>query len=374
MASGGITIDQAVDLGIATLQAFDQDAVQIALKHPTYEVINRWFGDDKKVMAGGKKATWDLTVKDTGNAGHVNMFETDTPNIANVNVEGEVNWCHAKNSFTYSVDELAMNLNDKTRIFNLFKNRRQNCAREFADLLEEAAWKTPSSSTDTKAPFGIPGWLCQADTSVVTGDFAGYVGDYSVAVLSTESAMATVGGLACTTVTNTRWANWYANHSDQLNDSLLDKLGEAFRKTKFMTPKIAGQAIDPESGFNNFRLYTNNEVLKNVEAYARKSDDRLGGDLGKYAGNTVFKGVPMIYVDSLDNTMIYVYGKNPIFGVNHNHFYPMVLSGKNFIWSKPINDVAQHLVLTVYLDLTYAYVCDNRRSGGFLLSNWENAY
>ena len=158
MASGGIGIEQAIDLGIATLKSFDQDAVQIALKHPTYEVINRWFAGDKKILAGGKTATWDLTVKDTGNAGHVNMFETDTPNIANVNVEGTVNWCHAKNSFTYSVDELAMNLNDKTRIFNLFKNRRQNCAREFADLLEEAAWKTPSGSTDTKAPHGIPAY------------------------------------------------------------------------------------------------------------------------------------------------------------------------------------------------------------------------
>ena len=29
-------------------------------------------------------------------------------------------------------------------------------------------------------------------------------------------------------------------------------------------------------------------------------------------------------------------------------------------------------VLTVYLDLSYAYMCDNRRTGGFLISDYQN--
>ena len=370
MDGSGITIDQAIDLGYATLQAFEQDAVEVALKHQTYEVVNRWFAGDKKNLGGGKKVTWDLTVKDTGNGQHVNMYETDTPNVANVNVEGEVNWVHYQNSFSYSVKELAMNLGNKTRIFNLFKNRRMNCARESADDLEEAAWKTPASATDSRVPHGIPAWICQADTSAVTGEFEGYLPDYTTST-DAESAYTTIGGLACSSTTNARWANWYANHSNNLDDSLMKILRKAFRKTKFQTPRVAGQAIDPKSDFSNFRLYTNSAVLDEIEELATKSDDRLGYDLGKYAGATIFKGIPFMYIDSLDTELTYVYGKNPIFGVNHNHFMPIVLANENFRWNKPMNKVGQHNVMTVYLDLSYAYVCKNRRSGGFLLSQWE---
>lgn len=368
----GITIDQAIDLGYATLQAFEQDAVEIALKHVTYEVVNRWFKGDKKQLDGGKKVTFDITLKDTGNAEHYDMYASDTPNVASVNKEGEVNWVHFKNSFSYSIKELAMNRSNKRRIFNLFKNRRTNCARETADALEEAAWKTPSSSTDTVVPHGIPAWICQADADGSTGDFVGYVGDYTTSD-DAESAYSSVGNISCTSTTNARWANWYADHNNNLDDTLLKLLRRGFRKTGFQTPIVAKQAIDPNSGFSNFRLYTSSVVLDEVEELATKSDDRLGADLGKYAGNVIFKGIPFVYVDALDTELTYVYGADPIFGVNHNHFYPVVLADENFRWNKPMNKVGQHNVFTVYLDLSYAYVCDNRRTAGFLISDWEGA-
>jgi hypothetical protein len=373
MTESGITIEQAIDLGYATLKAFKQDAVEIALNHQTYEVVNRWFSGDKKSLDGGKKVTWDLTLKDTGNGAHVNDYEPDTPNVANVCVEAEANWVHYKNNFSYSMKELAMNLGNKTRIFNLFKNRRMNCARETADDLEEAAWKTPSSSTDTRAPIGIPGWICQADTSAVTGAFEGYLPDYTTPD-DEESGFSTIGGLACSSTVNDKWANWYANHGDNLGDPLMKILRRAFRKTKFQTPRVAGQAIDPKSDFSNFRLYTNSVVLDEIEELATKSDDNIGYDFGKYAGSTIFKGIPFMYVDTLDDELTYVYGKNPIFGVNHNHFHPVILANENFRWNKPMTKVGQHNVFTVYLDVSYAYVCDNRRHGGFLISNWEGKY
>jgi len=369
----GITIEQAIDLGYATLQAFDQDALQMTLKHPTYEVINKWFKGDKKVLDGGDVVKSYISLKDTGNAQHVRMYDTDTPNLANVDKEITVNWTHAQSSFSYSLKELAMNLGNKRRIYNLLKQRRDNCYREFGDLLEEAAWKTPSSASDDKQPHGIPAWLVQSDADGSTGDFTGYVGDYTVAVNSTESAYGTVGGIPCTSTTNARWANWYADHNNQLNDTILKTLRQAIRKTKFQTPIIAKQAIDPESSFSNFRLYTTSNMLDNLEEIAFKSDDRVGSDLGKYAGAVTFKNLPFVYVDSLDTPLKYVYGADPIFGVSHDHFNPVVLENENFRTNKPMNKVGQHNVMTVYIDLSYAYMCDNRRTGGFLISDWESA-
>ncbi|MHC4332612.1 MAG: phage major capsid protein [Planctomycetota bacterium] len=368
----GITIEQAIDLGNATLQEFKQDKLEVALKHQTYEVLNQWFRKDKVQLDGGDRVTRYISLRDTGNAQQTRMYDTDVPNVANVDEIIKVEWTHAQVSFSYSVKELAMNRGNRTRIYSLLKQRRTNAFREFADLLEELAWRTPTASSDDLNPFGIPGWLVQPDTNPqgAQGDFNGYTGDYWA---SGESSMATVGNITCNATTNPRWANYYEDHEGNLDSSLLKRLRRSFRKTKFQSPMFAKQTIDPNSGFYNFRLYTNSNVLDEVEEIAQKSDDRLGADLGKYAGKTIFKGIPFMYVDVLDDAKQYVYGSNPIFGVNHQHFYPVCLDGENFRVNKPMSKVGQHNVLTVYVDLSYAYICDNRRTGGFLISNWEDA-
>lgn len=368
----GITIQQAIDLGKATLEEFKQDKLEVALKHQCYEVLNQWFRKDKVQTDGGDRVTRYISLRDTGNAQHVRMYDTDTPNVANVDEVIKVDWTHAQVSYSYSVKEIAMNVGNRARIYSILKQRRMNAFREFADLLEEAAWQTPASSSDDLKPFGIPGWLVQPDTDPAegAGDFTGYVGDYWAPA---EVGMSTVGGIACTSTQNPRWANYYEDHGGKLDSTLLKRLRRSFRKTKFQSPMFAKQTIDPNSGFYNFRMYTTSNVLDELEEIAQKSDDRLGADLGKYAGSTIFKGIPFVYVDVLDTAKQYVYGDDPIFGVNHTHFHPVVLSGENFRENDPMSKVGQHNVLTVYVDLSYAYICANRRTGGFLISNWETA-
>jgi hypothetical protein len=368
----GITIQQAIDLGKATLEQFNQDKLEVALKHQTYEVLNQWFRKDKVQTDGGDRVTRYISLRDTGNAQHVRMYDTDVPNVANVDEVIKVEWTHAQVSFSYSVKEIAMNMGNRVRIYNLLKQRRTNAFREFADLLEEVAWRTPTSSSDDLNPYGIPGWLVQADTDPeeAAGGFTGYLGDFWN---DTETAMTTVGTVACSDTTNPRWANYYEDHGGKLDSSLLKRLRRSFRKTKFQSPMFAKQTIDPNSGFSNFRLYTTSNVLDELEEIALHSDDRVGADLGKYCGSTLFKGIPFVYVDVLDSSKQFVYGDDPIFGVNHNHFYPVVLDGENFRVNDPMSKVGQHNVLTVYIDLSYAYICDNRRTGGFLISNWETS-
>lgn len=368
----GITVEQAIDLGQATLESFEQDALQVALKHQSYEVLNQWFKGDKIQLDGGDRVTRYITLRDAGNAQHVRMYDVDTPNVANVDEVIRVNWTHAQVSFTYSIKELAMNKGNRSRIYSLLKQRRLNAFREFADLLEEAAWETPSSATDDRSPFGIPAWLAPMDNGETAGsqNFLGYKGYYTTADDST-SQFTNTGNVTSSATTNPRWANFYSDHQGNLDDRLLKRLARAFRKTKFQSPMFASQAIDPESSFSNFRLYTNDAVIAEVEEIARKSDDRLGADLGKYAGSTIYKGIPFKYVDVLDTELTFVRGANPIYGVNHNHFYPVCLDGENFRVNKPMSKVGQHNVVTVYVDLSYAYICDNRRVGGFLISNHE---
>ena len=48
----GLQIEQCADLLYATLQKFEKDQFQIALKHTTSEVCNRWFKKDKMMLDG----------------------------------------------------------------------------------------------------------------------------------------------------------------------------------------------------------------------------------------------------------------------------------------------------------------------------------
>jgi hypothetical protein len=361
----GITIDQAVDLGYATLQSFDQDDFAITLKHPRYEAINQWFRKDKVQLDGGDRVTRYIQLRDANNAQHVRLYQTDQPNATNTDEEIQVEWTHAITSFTYSRKELAMNLGNKVRVYNYLKSRRMGAFREFADLLEEAAWVTPTDANDDLNPHGIPAWLSYGAAS--SAGFIGYSGHYNDGAGTTYNS----GTIASSSTSNPRWANYWDDHEGNVDDTLLDKLSRAFRKCHFQAPLEPGKIFSDES-FTNFRLYSNDNVIGEMEKIARLSDDKIGPDLGKYQGRTVFKGIPFVYVDVLDTANTYVYGTDPIFGVDHNQFYPVVLRGEYFRINKPMSQVGQHNVLTVYVDLSYAYICENRRQAGFLISYSAN--
>lgn len=366
----GIQIEQATDLLTATLAKFKPNQFEIALKSQTAEIVNRWFKKDKMVVDGGDSVKFYIQLKRSNNATHTRLYDTDDVNVAQVMTTGSVNWTHARTAWAFDVREIAMNKGNPQRIFSLLEARVKAAHHDLIIELEEAAWRTPTSSTDDLAPHGIPAWLAQADADNETGDFTGYVGDYTTAA-DAESAYSSVAGISCTSTTNPLWANFYADHNNLLDDSLLKLLSRAMLKTKFETPEVAGQALDPKSNFSNFRLYTSSNVILELEELARKSDDRVGYDLGKYAGATIFKGVPFKWVADLDTELTYARGADPIYGINHNHFYPIVLADNNFRKSPPAKKAGSHNVMEGFVDLTYAYVCDNRRTGGFLISDWE---
>ena len=361
-----ININQAADLLMATLGKFEKDRFQLTLTHQTYEVLNQWFKSDKVVYDGGDRVEWYVQLDDSQNASQTRLYDTDNVNVPQVMRQAYANWTHAKTSWAFDVRELAMNKGNSTRIYNLLRSRVAASYKDMADKLEELAWQTPTGATDDLNPTGIFGYLCQG-TDGQTGDWDGYSPNY----WTTSSSTFNSGNLACSSTSNTRWANYYADHDGNLDDSLLKIMRRAIRKTKFQTPVVAGKALDPESGFSKFRLYTTSAVLDEWEELATKSDDRLGADLGKYAGAVTFKNMPLIWVDSLDTAKTYVYGKNPIIGVNHNHFYPIVLADNNFRITKPTPKSDAHNVLQGFVDVTYQYVCNNRRTGGFLVSEYQ---
>jgi hypothetical protein len=362
-----ITIDHAVDIGYATLQNYAKpsDRLEMTFNEACYTPVNDWFTKDKMQLDGGDMVKFYITLSDTGNAKHIGLWEEDSDNVVNTDEEGTVNWTHATTNMSYNRVELGMNMGKgDIQVYNYLNGKRKNMFREFAEMLQTVAFLTPTSSTDKKNPHGIPAWL-SIGTDNATGSFTGYSGRYNDS--NTPGTAYNVGGIASSSSNHARYASYYADHNGTLGDNLIKLLDRATRKTHFIPP-VVPEATGKESTWGNFRYYSNDNVIGNLNMLLLKSDDAVGMDLGKYAGLTIFKRIPFIYVQQLDTANTSVYGTDPIIGVNHDYFYPVILESNNFVIGKPSPRDQQHLVLKVHLDLSYAYVCTNRQRAGFLIN------
>ena len=356
----GITVAEAIDLGHLTLNSFKRDEFEYVLTHHGYPICNRLFSGRDVDIQTGKLITRSIVLGSTGNADHVKLFESDEQNITNITEEIQVPWKHAKSSFSWELREIMVQ-NGPEGYISLMKVRNTNMYAELADEIELRGWLSPDSSTDKDNPFGIPYWL-------VTGAAAeeGFHGDNPRYADGNEI---TAGAGNIDTDDFSGWKNYYSDY-DEVNDDFLKRLSRAFRKTKFKSPTM----VDSKTGTINspFTLHSNDSVIGDLEDLALKSDDRVGADLGKYAGAVVFKRIPIEYVDNLDTDATgydeNCHGINPIYGVNWNYFEPVILKGDNFRRNKPINDREQHNVMTVFVDLTWNIVCTNRRKAGFVIS------
>ena len=131
-----------------------------------------------------------------------------------------------------------------------------------------------------------------------------------------------------------------------------------------MVPKTMN---DP-SAKDKFSMYTSDNVIGTINQLYAQGDDQVGRFINQHYGVPQFKGIPLQYVDLLDTADTTRYGTDPIFGVNHDLFYPVVHSEWDFHMDEPRKRDNQHLVITADMDLVYTYIFENRRYAGFLVS------
>jgi hypothetical protein len=157
------------------------------------------------------------------------------------------------------------------------------------------------------------------------------------------------------------------DHDGQLGDNVVVLLDRATRQTNFMPPVLV-EETGPKHTFGAYRYFSNDKVIGNLNHLLLQSDDKVGPDLGKYHGLTVYKGTPFIYVQKLDTANTSTYGTDPIIACNMDYIKVFVLASNNFVVSKPKERDNQHNVLKVHVDLSYAICCTNRQRAGFLIN------
>ncbi|MCJ7828714.1 MAG: hypothetical protein MUP81_03115 [Dehalococcoidia bacterium] len=358
-SASGISLSQFLTLLNATRDYFIPDKLTMTLTYPRYEVINDILRNRKKT-ATGERYTTNIQLENATNGGAVGMFFVqDVSNIYDTDQKIISEWKHYTNNVSYDLAQIDINRGDKIKEYDYIKSQKMAMYRKTADDIQEQWWSAPATSSDATSIFGPPCWLTKG-TDNSTGGFTGTSGYYL------DGNTFDCGGKSASTYP--KWASYYADHNGNLNETLLDMMGDANRATDFEAPLIpAGTVSGVETAVpKKVVYYTTNNVIKQVEKIARNSDDRIGFDLGKYAGETLYKGIPFRYVKQLDTASTYLWGTDPIYAINFDVLYPVVLQNWYFRTDEGKNAFA-HNVVTEYVDLYWLVHCENRQGVGYLI-------
>lgn len=335
-----LTARQIDDLVTSTLDDFGKKGAIDAAQSLQFHQSARFFKKDKVKIGQGTQLSRRIRLSLQGTSGMVGLASEDVTNIPTLLTEITVPWRHATANWCYVLQEMRMN-RGAAQLVALIKEREIDGIQSmWENTMEPQTWSKPSDSSDTLNAFGIPYWVVKNAT-------AGFNGGNPTGFSSGA------GGINSTT--HPHWANYTFSFNEVSDSDLFSKVATALRKCHFISP-ISQK--DFESGVGqDFACFTNEATLNAVEQRLRASNDNLNGNALMYMGQATFKRVPIHYTPKLDADT-----DNPIYGLNMKKLYPVCLAGDEFERQGPSPWPYNHNVRVVYLDLTFNYLCEDRRA------------
>ena len=347
----GVSNSDLMDLQKTTLANLPKDDFEVVLTQQEYHVINKWFTSDKTQSDSGTSIERNIILDPQGNAQHVRLYQKLTSNVPENQVKITAPWCQVTGSFVMNRVETLRNRTPAGYI-KLLKSRRVTAQLAMANLLEDRAFRSPDSASDDLNPRGIPYHLTKVDANTSSvGDFIGKTVRYGDG--TTTVVKAGING-----TNNPNWKN-YAFTYTAINRELVKRMSRAFYATMFRSPRTVK---DLDSGsLSNFRIYVPLNVLVDLEDFADSKNENLGSDLLPFHGQVAFKRIPLLHTPQLNSD-----ADQPIYGVNHQHFYPIVQEGDWMREDDPMNDVEQPDTFVTRTSGSYQYFTDNERLAGWV--------
>lgn len=311
---------------------------QIAQNLQDYEVFPTWFKKDKVTFDSGIGIQRTLMNRLSGAASHVGLLDPDNVNITDVLDQLQVPWRHAQTSWGFIHQETLMNRGEAL-IVNIIKPRRTAAMIDLVEELENKAWASPSSSSDKLNPFGIPYWIVKNSSTGFNG--------------GAPSGWTDVAGVSLTD--SPTFKNYTGQYAAVSKPDLIKKLRTAKRKCNFKSPIDINDYRNGKG--QRYRLYTNESVVASFEDIGESQNENLGRDIASIDGvQMTFRGHPIRWIPKLDEDTT-----NPVYGVDHSTFMPVCLKGDYLRESRAKQAPNQHNVYEVFVDLTYNYLCLDRR-------------
>lgn len=360
--AGAVTPQDVADLVASILPDLDRmNWEQIAQNLVDYEMMSHWLKDDKIVFNDGIAIRKNLLTQLSGAASHTGMTDIDDVDIPDVMDDMIVPWRHAQTKWGYHYQTDILMNRGKSTINDTVKPRRLAAMLDLAEELEAKAWQVPNS-TDKLNPYGLPYWIVYGGAVA-----AGFTGGYPTGPDLVQHT--TIAGVNLTE--SPKFRNYSAQYAAVSKTDLLPKMRTALRKTNFRSPVTKDDMNTPRG--KERRYYTDEVTCSALEDIGEASNENLGRDLAPYTagsghgglqdvdGTLTFKKNPIIYVPQLDETAIFTAAVNPIYQIDHAVFYPVCLKGDYLRESGPTVAPNQHNMYRTFIDLTYNFLCVNRR-------------
>lgn len=351
-----LALESINDLLLGTLKELGRARFQqIAQNLQTYEVVSQWFKKDKVQFDEGLGIQRNLMISLSKQAKHTGIMSTDSVDIPSLMAQLVVQWRHAMVGWGFAYQELLVN-RGRALIFNVVKPRRIDALVSLAEELESKAWSAPVNG-DTLLPWGIPFWVVYSATAA-PGGFTGGL----------PSGFSTLAGIDLTAAPN--FKNYCSTYVNVTKGDLISTMRQGHRKLFWMPPvNVADYGKGP---YQNLRLYTNNTTFTAIEALGEAQNENLGRDIAPFGsplevkwvdGVLTFRRHPIRWVPQIDDTTIMTSATatNPIYMIDHSTFYPVCLQGDFLRESPVLRAPAQHNVFRLFIDLSYNYLCTDRR-------------
>ena len=328
---------------------------EIASNLQEYEVMQKWLRKDKVQFSDGIGISRNLMTKLSNQAEHVGLLDTDSADIPDLMDTLTIDWRHAQSKWAFVYQELLMN-RGQSLIFNVIKPRRTDSMISLAEELEGKAFSVPAVANKTE-PFGLPYWVVYNAT---TGFNGGLPGSHT-----------TVGGVSLTDSPN--FKNYTVNYTSVTKADLIAKLRTMQRKVGWKPVVGTPNYSAAFGGGARYRCYVNETVLLGLEDIGESQNENLGRDLAPMGGSNqvyevdhtlTFRKYPIVWVPQLDDTSVFTAATNPFYLIDHSTFYPVCLKGDFLRESPPEKAPNQHNTFRVFVDLSYNFLCVNRRRNG----------
>lgn len=348
------------DLIATTLSDLPKQEFEVAWTNQDYEFC-RIYQNERMVIDGGTDIKRKVMLDGTGNARYRRLYDTDAPAVGDVMHTITVPWTQIGTHYSWDKLEMLRNKNNAKGYIDLMKTRRIDGLWSLADLIEERAWKTPTSATDDLYPYGVPYYLNVKNAAGAVNATAGFVG----ATIIYQDATTGTSCAGIDASTETKWRNYAAVYT-AIDNAFLKKFRLAFMYTKFKAPLMVNDPANTRGAAK--RVYAGFDAVADLMNLADQKDDfHRGKDV---LGNIKVDDTGLVYINRLPVVPIPALNSatyTPIYCLDFNKFIPYVQDGCWMDESEPMTDRGQHTTFTVFLDGSHNNLCLNRRTCGFVM-------
>lgn len=362
----GVRQQDLADLIAETINDLPHQEFEVAWDNQDYEFC-RIYQNERFIVDGGNQIERKVMLSDTGNAHYRRAYDTDEPAVGTVMHTIKIPWTRLSTNYSWDDFEILQNKNTAKGFVSLMKTRRVDGLKALANLIEERAWKTPSTSSDDLYPYGVTYYLRMLDTNDATAGFRAKTIRYQDGNTGTICA-----GIDANL--ESMWKN-YADVYSAVDMSLLKKIRLAFMHTRFKVPLFINDPSQKRAAAK--RIYTNFDTCAQLMDLAdSKDDNHTGKDVLSNLrvndeGLVLVNRLPVVPIPQLNGATDIVTSQatNPIYCVDFEKFIPVVHDGYWMKESEPMWDRGQHTTFTVFVDGAHNNLLLNARTQGWVLHN-----